>query len=130
MKALLNARGKRSADRARDCRQQRHLFLYVARQCADDEYANHKQHRSDEEKQLRPPTNGDEIERRVSATEDQHLAEVFECEERNERHHGHGEQWDDVARAWNAPVSLREIFVTCSENACEADEERDLRRFP
>ena len=130
MKALLNASGKSSADRSCNRRQQRHLFLNVARQRADDQNADHEHNRTDKQQQLRPATNGDEVERRVSAAEDQHLAEVFQREERNERQHRHHEQRHDVARAWNAPVSFSEIFVTSSENACEADEERDLRRFP
>src|SRR5688572_6349357 len=130
MKTLLNTRRKRSTDRTRDRRQQRHRFLDVARQSSNNQNTDHQQQRTDEQQQLRPATNRNEIKRGVRAAEDQHLAEVFQRKEGDERQYCHHEQRHDVTRARNTPVSLSQILVARRQNAREPDEEGNLRRFP
>ena len=89
METLLNAVGQRRFDGASDCRQEGNFRLYVFRQRANDQNARDEHNRADEEQQLRPATHRDEIESRIRATEDEHLPEIFEHEEGNERHDSH-----------------------------------------
>src|SRR5215208_4143692 len=126
METLLNARGKCGTDRACDSWEQWHFFLNVSRQRAYDEDTDHQQNRTDKQQELRPAANGDEVERRVRAAEDQHLAEIFWREEGNEWQHRHHEQRHDVACAWNAPIGFSEVFVASRKNAGEADKKRNL----
>src|SRR5205085_7342279 len=86
--------------------------------------------RADEDEKLRPAAYGDEVQSRVRAAEDEHLAEVLEREEWDERDDAHHEERDDVARARHAPVGSRKLAVVRREYSGEADEEGNLRRLP
>src|SRR2546426_3834999 len=125
MESLLNASGEYGIERTSNCRQQRHLFLYVSRQRAHDKNRNNYHYRTNRKQKLRPTPHGHEIQGGVSADEDQHLAEILQSKEGDERYQRHDDQRHYVTRARNAPVGLRQLLVSRGKNSCEADEERN-----